>query len=111
MSFPPCSPPQPSRVKLGPNSVEYRIKQEALCFGGSSCTATDIAVAAGVAPQGIGTSPESVANLSPQLVYAGMREIRRLLEHVIDTMKVCMFVRVCMSWNLLLFVCLWVVLR
>ena len=80
--------PSEGSITIGPNSVEYRIKQEALCFGGDKCTATDIAVAAGVAPQDIGTTPQAGSALSPQLVYGAMREIRRKLEAAIDSMKV-----------------------
>lgn len=72
-------------VTVGPNSVEYRIKQEALCFGGGTCTATDVAIAAGIVPQGIGTI---VPALAPQVVYAAMREMKAKLEAAIDSMKV-----------------------
>lgn len=65
--------------------MEYRIKQEALCFGGDKCTATDIAIAAGIAPQGIGNT---VPALEPPMVYAAMREIKKRLEAAIDCMKV-----------------------
>ena len=36
-------------VKIGPMSVGYNLTSRALCFGGDTCTATDLAVAAGVA--------------------------------------------------------------
>ena len=74
---------------MGPDSVEYRIKEEALCFGGDKCTATDVAIAAGVAPQDIGTAPQqALSSLSPRMVYATMREIKRKIEVAIDSMKV-----------------------
>ena len=69
--------------------MEYRIKQEALCFGGSKCTATDVALAAGIAPGSICQVPEALSSLSPQMVYASMREIRKMIETAIDCMKVC----------------------
>ena len=75
-------------VKIGPDSVEYRIKQEALCFGGKRCTTTDVAIASGVAPSSICSMPEAVFALSSRMVYAAMREIKKMLEAVIDTMKV-----------------------
>ncbi len=76
-------------MSVGPNSVEYRIKQEALCFGGTQCTTTDIAMAAGVAPNDICQVPEeALSGLSPQLVYAAMREMRKMIETAIDSMKV-----------------------
>jgi N-methylhydantoinase A/oxoprolinase/acetone carboxylase beta subunit len=37
---------------IGPDSVGYRLTQEALVFGGSTLTCTDIAVAAGIADIG-----------------------------------------------------------
>ncbi len=86
-------------VKVGPDSVEYRIKKEALCFGGSTCTATDIALAAGVAPASLCQNPEALSALcsqmSIQMVYVAMREIRKKIETAIDVMKVNHFK--CMS--------------
>jgi len=37
------------RVQIGPQSVGYKLKTEAKCFGGNTLTATDLAVAAGLA--------------------------------------------------------------
>ena len=34
---------------MGPESVKYELTSKALCFGGSVCTATDVALMAGVA--------------------------------------------------------------
>ena len=73
---------------LGPNSVEHRIREEALCFGGDRCTATDVAIAAGVSPSDFCTHTQALSALPPAMVYASMREMRRMLEAVIDTMKV-----------------------
>lgn len=39
-------------VKIGPQSVGYRITKEALCFGGATLTATDVAVGLGLADVG-----------------------------------------------------------
>jgi hypothetical protein len=75
---------QSGSVTIGPGSVEYRIKQEALCFGGSTCTATDVAIAAGIAPEGIGNT---LPTLAPQMVYAATREIKKKIEAAIDSMK------------------------
>lgn len=35
-------------VQIGPDSVAYRLEQEALAFGGQTITGTDIALAAGL---------------------------------------------------------------
>ena len=36
-------------VQVGPESVAYRLEQEALAFGGKTVTGTDIALASGLA--------------------------------------------------------------
>ena len=72
------------RVRVGPRSVGYRILSEALVFGGSQLTATDIAVAAGYAEIG---DRDRVRHLDPQLVAAAVEEIHRLAEEALDRMK------------------------
>ena len=36
-------------IQLGPDSVAYRLEQDALAFGGQTMTGTDIALAGGLA--------------------------------------------------------------
>ena len=72
------------KVRVGPRSVGYRITSEALVFGGSQLTATDIAVAAGYADIG---DKGRVAKLDKKLVAAAVDEIHRLAEDTIDRMK------------------------
>ena len=72
------------KVKVGPRSVGYRITTEAMVFGGSQLTATDIAVAAGYADVG---DKARVAKLDRKLVAAAVDEIHRLAEDTIDRMK------------------------
>ena len=72
------------RVRVGPRSVGYRITSEALVFGGSQLTATDIAVAAGYADIG---DKGRVAKLDKKLVSTAVSEIHRLAEDTIDRMK------------------------
>jgi N-methylhydantoinase A/oxoprolinase/acetone carboxylase beta subunit len=43
---------QPNPLQVGPQSVGYEITSRALVFGGSELTATDVAVAAGLADMG-----------------------------------------------------------
>ena len=81
------SPPK-GRVELGPTSVGYEITSKSLCFGGQQCTATDVAIAAGVAPNNFCTAPQALSSLSPDLVKASMDEIKQKLERIIDSMKV-----------------------
>jgi N-methylhydantoinase A/oxoprolinase/acetone carboxylase beta subunit len=72
------------KVRVGPQSVGYRIASEALVFGGSQLTATDIAVAAGHADIG---DRGRVAKLDRALVDAAVDEIHRLAEDALDRMK------------------------
>lgn len=72
------------RVQVGPRSVGFRITQEAMVFGGSVLTATDVAVAAGYADIG---DRERVAHLDRRLVAAAVDEIHRLAEEAVDRMK------------------------
>ena len=72
------------KVRVGPRSVGYRITTEALVFGGTQLTATDIAVAAGYADIG---DKGRVAKIDKKLVDAAVDEIHRLAEDTIDRMK------------------------
>src|SRR5690349_24728872 len=72
------------KVRVGPQSVGYRITSDALVFGGSQLTATDIVVAAGKAEVG---DRDRVAKLDRNLVAAAVDEIHRLAEDTIDRMK------------------------
>lgn len=69
---------------VGPDSVGYRLRQEALVFGGDTLTATDIAVAAGLADLG---DRSRVAHLAPAFVRVAGDEIRRRIEEGIDRIK------------------------
>jgi N-methylhydantoinase A/oxoprolinase/acetone carboxylase beta subunit len=60
---------------VGPRSVGYNIRSEALVFGGRTLTATDIAVAAGSASLG---DSNKIAHLAPEPVqrcYASMQQM------------------------------------
>ncbi|MEP7244802.1 MAG: hydantoinase/oxoprolinase family protein, partial [Gammaproteobacteria bacterium] len=71
-------------VTIGPDSVGYRLRQEALVFGGSTLTATDIAVAAGKAQIG---ECSAVDGLDVAMVSGAVARMRVLLEDAIDRMK------------------------
>lgn len=73
------------RVTVGPDSVGYKVTEEALCFGGSTLTATDIVVAKGLV-SGVGDA-SLVAHLDPALVDAANKEITRIIEDAVDAMK------------------------
>ena len=69
---------------VGPASVGYRLPEEGLVFGGSTLTATDIAVAAGQADIG---DPALVASLPPALVETAVALIHERIEEAIDQIK------------------------
>lgn len=71
-------------VTVGPDSVGYRITDEALVFGGSTLTATDVAVRLGMARIG---DPAKVAQLDEGLARKAMERIVDMVEEAIDSMK------------------------
>ena len=75
---------EPEPLRIGPESVGYRLTEQALVFGGDTLTTTDLAAAAGRAQVG---SPHRVAALEPQLVNRGLAEIQRRVETAIDQVK------------------------
>ncbi|WWC91500.1 uncharacterized protein L201_006446 [Kwoniella dendrophila CBS 6074] len=72
------------KVTVGPESVGYRITEEALVFGGKILTATDIAVAAGVAEVG---ETSAVQHISKDYVNAARERMKAMLEITVDSMK------------------------
>jgi N-methylhydantoinase A/oxoprolinase/acetone carboxylase beta subunit len=72
------------RVNVGPLSVGLDLISQALVFGGDILTATDIAVAAGIADIG---DRSRVAHLSADLVRAALTAIRVGIESAIDRIK------------------------
>ncbi|MBO9626644.1 MAG: hydantoinase/oxoprolinase family protein [Microbacterium sp.] len=73
----------PAGVTVGPDSVGYRLPQEGLAFGGSTLTATDVALAIGGA-QIEGLDAPAVDGTVGAAAWAAMRGI---LEDSIDRMK------------------------
>lgn len=71
-------------LRVGPDSVGYRLRDEALVFGGDTLTATDIAVAAGRAAVG---DPSLVAHLDRALVAEALALIARDVAVVVDRMR------------------------
>jgi N-methylhydantoinase A/oxoprolinase/acetone carboxylase beta subunit len=74
----------PDTLAIGPGSVGYRLTREALVFGGRQLTATDIAVAAGVADIG---DRSLVVHLSPAMVDKTLRAMREMIGEGMDRMK------------------------
>jgi len=71
-------------VTVGPDSVALKLTERALVFGGDTLTATDIAVAAGLAEIG---DVSKVAHLEKDLVKAALDRIHQKLEQTIDKVK------------------------
>lgn len=71
-------------VTVGPDSVGYKVVEEALVFGGNTLTATDIMVAAGVAEIG---DPRLVAHLDRELVAAARAVIGGRIAETVDRMR------------------------
>ena len=71
-------------IAVGPKSVGYRLISEGLVFGGDTLTATDVAVAAGVALIGDG---RAVAHLRRDLVQRALDRARAIIEDSVDRMK------------------------
>jgi N-methylhydantoinase A/oxoprolinase/acetone carboxylase beta subunit len=71
-------------LAVGPESVGYQLRERGLAFGGSELTATDVAVAAGLADLG---DRRRVASLSPALVQRCLARIHAAIEEGVDRMK------------------------
>ena len=72
-------------LRIGPDSVGYRLTEEAMVFGGGTLTATDVAVAIGLDQVG---DPTLVQGLTRSLVEQATQEIQRRMEAAIDQVKV-----------------------
>ena len=70
--------------EVGPESVGYRLTTEALVFGGSTLTATDIAVAAGRADIG---DASKVAHLDRAFVERVLERIGERVAEAVDRMR------------------------
>jgi N-methylhydantoinase A/oxoprolinase/acetone carboxylase beta subunit len=73
-----------AEVSVGPDSVGYELGSKALVFGGDTLTATDLAVAAGLAD--IGDSRRA-GRLDRDLVRAGLGAIALAVAEVVDRMR------------------------
>ncbi|PYE82569.1 N-methylhydantoinase A/oxoprolinase/acetone carboxylase beta subunit [Pseudoroseicyclus aestuarii] len=71
--------------KVGPQSTGYRITREARVFGGETLTATDIAVAAGLADVG---DSAKVTGLEPAIIEKAMTEITAILENSVERSRI-----------------------
>ncbi|SPJ76012.1 related to D-amino acid hydantoin hydrolase (hydantoinase) [Fusarium torulosum] len=72
------------KVKVGPGSVGHYLLEEALIFGGSTCTASDIAVALDRADMG---DKSRLSKMNPEFVKASQECIQNILDGAIDVIK------------------------
>ena len=73
-----------SHVTVGPESVGYRLEERALVFGGPDLTATDIAVAGGLASIG---DRDAVDLVGRDVVRQALDRIRQDVAGAVDRMK------------------------
>jgi len=73
-----------SPLSIGPESVGFRLTEKARVFGGGDLTATDIAVAAGLAELG---DPALVAGLAADDLRQVLAAMRLRVEEALDRMK------------------------
>jgi len=71
-------------LSIGPDSVGYQLTERGLVFGGDTLTATDVAVAAGLAD--IGEAAE-VDDLGSAFRDAALGQMREMVEDGVDRMK------------------------
>jgi N-methylhydantoinase A/oxoprolinase/acetone carboxylase beta subunit len=71
-------------LSVGPKSLGYRLIEEGLVFGGNTMTATDVAVAAGLAKIG---DKRAVADLPRNVVQGAVEVARAKIEDSVDRMK------------------------
>lgn len=71
-------------VTVGPDSVGYEITDRAICFGGDTITATDIAVKMGQAAIG---DPALTTTIDDNLALKAAAKIKQMLEDAVDKMK------------------------
>ena len=73
-------------ITVGPSSVGYKLTTEALVFGGSTLTSTDIAVASGLCDD-VGDK-EKVKHVAEEVRIGALEEIKRKIETAVDRVKV-----------------------
>jgi N-methylhydantoinase A/oxoprolinase/acetone carboxylase beta subunit len=74
----------PDGAVVGPQSLGYRIIEDALVFGGSVLTATDIVVAAGLAEVG---DRRKVSHLDARTVERALESMRAMVERGVERIK------------------------
>jgi N-methylhydantoinase A/oxoprolinase/acetone carboxylase beta subunit len=71
-------------IEIGPDSVGFRLTEDALIFGGDTMTVTDIIVASGQFKLG---DPDLVSHIDRDFIINVENKIHTMLENAIDRMK------------------------
>ncbi|TYP54221.1 hydantoinase/oxoprolinase family protein [Thermosediminibacter litoriperuensis] len=71
-------------IKIGPESVGYRITEEALVFGGNTITATDIVVRLGLADIG---SKDKAKDIPLEFALRAYEKMQEMINESVDKMK------------------------
>lgn len=77
--------PEAAACTVGPDSVGAGLPREALCVGGGTCTASDVAVLLG--RMELGSREAAAAGLSEEQAEAAWAEMQRALEDCLDAVK------------------------
>jgi N-methylhydantoinase A/oxoprolinase/acetone carboxylase beta subunit len=72
-------------LKVGPQSVGYKLTVDSLIFGGSTTTTSDVAVALGLAEFG---NSDAVKNLDKEYLEAVKKRINEMLTNAVERMRV-----------------------
>jgi N-methylhydantoinase A/oxoprolinase/acetone carboxylase beta subunit len=77
------------KVSIGPDSVGYALITEALCFGGKTLTATDIAVGSADSSSSAAASigDPSLVNLSSAVIQSSEHRLKQMFESLVDRIK------------------------
>ena len=73
-----------NEVKVGPESVGYKLTSESLIFGGNKLTASDIAISRGLANFG---DKEKISHLDKKIIMKTSQVIKEMIEEGIDRVK------------------------
>lgn len=72
-------------LKIGPQSVGYKLTTDALIFGGDTLTTSDVAVALGLADFG---DKDAIANLRDDHLKAARERINEMITNAVERMRV-----------------------
>jgi N-methylhydantoinase A/oxoprolinase/acetone carboxylase beta subunit len=81
-------------LRLGPDSVGYRLQEEALAFGGSTLTLTDAAVLQGRARVGDHPVPSSFQTLAEDALFRADQRLAEAIDRVKTSRADCLLIAV-----------------